>query len=175
MKVVIINGGPRSGKDTFVNMCKLIDPAIENYSTVDNVKEIARKMGWNGEKTEKDRILLSGLKELWDNYNGGATNRTVKKAKYYLDKAQENGIDTTVFIHCREPENIDKMKTMFDVPVLTLLIENPNVPEITSNHSDRDVNNYEYDVTVTNDGTLDDLRNSARWFYYTWLIGVDTK
>lgn len=170
MKVVIINGVGRSGKDTFVNMCKLIDPKIHNVSTVDAVKEIARKMGWHDDKSEKGRILLSSLKEIWDNYNHGATDVTVKRARKYLDLLQELGLDSHVFIHCREPEKIDELKTLFDVPVITLLIRNDNVPTIESNPSDKNVENYDYDVVVTNDGTLEDLRNSARWFYYTWLV-----
>lgn len=171
MKVVIINGTGKAGKDSFVNMCKLIDPKIQNYSTVDAVKDVARKMGWNDDKSEEGRLFLSGLKELWDNYNHGATNGTVKRATRYIELMKEMDLDSHVFIHCREPEKIDELKSLFDVPVITLLVENPNVPEITSNHSDRDVRNYDYDVTIMNDGTLDDLRNSARWFYYTWLVG----
>ena len=177
MKIVIINGTGGSGKDAFVNMCKLIDPKIQNYSTVDGVKEVARKMGWCDDKSEKGRKFLSDIKDLWDNYNNGATNGTINKTIRYAELLEELGMTSAVFVHCREPEKIAEMKKVISekYPVITLFIDRPSVEPITSNHADRDVENYEYDLTITNDGTLDDLRNSARWFYYTWLAGVDTK
>lgn len=174
MKIVIINGKPTSGKDTFVNMCKLIDPKIQNYSTVDGVKDVARKMGWNEDKSEKGRKLLSDLKDLWDNYNHGATNNTIKRAMHYSDLLDELGMDSAVFIHCREPEKIAEMKASFEesgYSVVTLLIKRSSVESVESNHSDRDVENYNYDVAISNDGTLDDLIASSRWFYYTILVG----
>ena len=58
MKVVIINGQGAAGKDSFVNMCKLIDPKIQNYSTVDGVKDVARKMCWADDKSYKVRKFL---------------------------------------------------------------------------------------------------------------------
>jgi len=177
LKIVIINGTGGSGKDAFVNMCKLIDPKIQNYSTVDGVKEVARKMGWCDDKSEKGRKFLSDIKDLWDNYNNGATNGTINKTIRYAELLEELGMTSAVFVHCREPEKIAEMKKVISekYPVITLFIDRPSVEPITSNHADRDVENYEYDLTITNDGTLDDLRNSARWFYYTWLVGVDTK
>lgn len=176
MKVVIINGQGAAGKDAFVNMCKLIDPKIQNYSTVDGVKDVARKMGWHDDKSEKGRKFLSDLKDLWDNYNHGATAGTVRRTKGYINLLREMDMDSAVFIHCREPHKIAEMKEMFDdIPVITLLVVRPNSKLITSNHSDRDVENYDYDVTITNDGTLEDLAASARWFYYTFLTGVDTQ
>ncbi len=173
MKVVIINGVGRSGKDTFVNMCKMIDPKIQNYSTVDAVKDVARKMGWHDDKSDAGRKFLSDIKEVWDNYNYGATSVIIRRVSNYIDLMKEMSLESSVFVHCREPHKIAEMKQKFEelgYSTITLLVENPNVPDITTNPSDRDVREYDYDVVVDNDGTLDDLRSSARWFYYTWLV-----
>ena len=43
----------------------------------------------------------------------------------------------------------------------TLLITNPRVKLITSNDSDGKVNEYNYDYYIVNDGTLEDLKESA--------------
>ena len=49
-RVVIINGGGGSGKDTFVEFCAKHAKVI-NISSVDKVKEAAKILvGWNGEK-----------------------------------------------------------------------------------------------------------------------------
>ena len=63
MEIIVINGYPMSGKDEFTTYCKEIlkRKTIQSYniSTVDKVKEIAKLMGWDGEKTPKARKFLS--------------------------------------------------------------------------------------------------------------------
>ena len=57
-KIYIVNGKPRSGKDTFAELlgkhCRVF-----KYSSVDKVKQIAAKCGWDGGKTDKDRRFRS--------------------------------------------------------------------------------------------------------------------
>ena len=71
IQYIIVGGFPRSGKSTFVSYCREI--LGENYtldiSTVDLVKSLAVKAGWDGTKTPKNRKFLSDLKQLlieWD-------------------------------------------------------------------------------------------------------------
>ena len=52
--IVIINGYGGSGKDTFVEFVSKYNK-VYNFSSVDKVKEIAKLIGWNGKKEEKDR------------------------------------------------------------------------------------------------------------------------
>ena len=60
--IFIINGSGGVGKDTFVglvstqlnDMLKKFHTVI-NFSSVDKVKEIAKEIGWDGKKTEKNR------------------------------------------------------------------------------------------------------------------------
>ena len=84
-QVFIINGSGGVGKDTFVEFVEMIPTfefigenenstvwfknfEIKNYSSVSKVKEIAKIIGWNGEKTERDRKFLSDLKLLTTKY-----------------------------------------------------------------------------------------------------------
>ena len=61
-QVFVINGSGGVGKDTFVrlvsvelnNILKRFH-TVDNFSSVDKIKEIAREIGWDGQKTEKDR------------------------------------------------------------------------------------------------------------------------
>ena len=183
-KIVIINGKGGSGKDTFVKFCEDFGTTqhfveIENISTVDCVKEIASSMLVDVEnKTEKERKLLSGLNHILNEYNWYPLKSTVNKTAYSMYAYKYLGIYGIIFIHCREPEYINKLKEFFaenedtkDVPVETLLIRNPNVPDITTNESDRNVENYEYDFIIDNDGTLDDLREKAETYMKLWLEG----
>lgn len=169
-EVIIINGVGASGKDTFVNLCKKHFPKekIENFSSVDAVKKIAEKMGWQNDKSEKGRKFLSDLKDLWDNYNGEATNRTFRSVRYYIDTMESINSEYLVFVHIREPKKIDAFKQMLKengiTNVKTMLIKNPHVSPITSNHADRDVENYVYDIIVHNSGTLEEFDDLVRDF-----------
>lgn len=54
--IYVINGAPRSGKDTFCSMAAKFmgEGYVRVYSTVDCVKTIAATaFGWNGEKTPR--------------------------------------------------------------------------------------------------------------------------
>ncbi len=42
-----------------------------------------------------------------------------------------------------------------------MLLVNPRVPRITSNTSDANVDNYEYDITIENSGSLEELEEKA--------------
>ena len=61
MKIIIINGYAGVGKSTFVEMCKK-DYLVTELSTIDPIKDIASKIGWNGQKEPKDRKFLADLK-----------------------------------------------------------------------------------------------------------------
>ena len=171
MKIVIINVTGGSGKDTFVSLCqKIYNRPIGNYmigncSTIDVVKSIAKSYGWEGTKTEKDRKFLSDLKDLLEEYNQLPTKSVERVIDIYSKNNRfslRNSKDFILFIHCREPKNIDYFVKKYGA--ITLLVHNPRVKDITSNHADRDVYDYEYDFTIENNGTLEDLEIQAKNF-----------
>lgn len=171
-KVVIINGSAGVGKDEFVNQIRTIFsldpyfPEIYNYSSVDWIKEVATMMGWNGKKDEKSRKFLSDLKDLSTQYN----DMPLKKMSEVVEMFKEHHSLKILFLHIREPEEIEKAKKEFDAK--TLLIKSNRVRHVVSNHADGEVFEYSYDYTINNDGTLDDLWNEACKFV-NWLgVGI---
>ena len=136
-KVVIINGTGGSGKDTFVEYTSKY-ANIKNYSSIDKVKEVAKVIGWDGGKTEKDRKFLSDLKRLTTEYNDMAFNDIKKHYKEFLTTKEE-----IMFIHIREPEEIKRAADEF--MAITLLIKREGLDNISSNYSDSEVDNYNYD------------------------------
>ena len=163
-KVVIINGYGTCGKDKFVKLFARaipLDTEMNNISTVDNVKEISKLMGWDGRsKTEKDRQLWVDLKAAHTRYNDGIFNAIV----VHINQSDDNFF----FVHCREPKEIQKFvdhySSMPSVECTTLLIDRSGV-EPPNNESDRSVMDYEYDKVIMNNGTLNDLMNKADHFY----------
>lgn len=158
--VFIINGGAGVGKDTFVEMCGLYTEVL-NYSSVDKVKEIARLAGWDGSKDEKSRKFLSDLKVLTSEYNDMPFNAMQLMVNFFM----RNNIYKVMFLHIREPEEIDRAKKEFDAR--SLLIIRDSVKRIESNMADAHVYDYDYDFTICNNGTFDDLSRIAKKF----LIG----
>ena len=154
--IVVINGVGGSGKDTFVEYVSKYNKVL-NFSSVDKVKEIAKLIGWDGKKEEKDRKFLSDLKRLTTEYN----DMSFKSIKEKVDEFNQND-DEIMFIHIREPEEIKRAVLEFNAK--TLLIKRDDINKITSNYSDASVENYNYDYIINNT-TLDNLENQAKNFY----------
>lgn len=154
-KIIIINGTGGSGKDTFVEfVSKYIK--TKNYSSIDKVKEIATLIGWTGSKEEKDRKFLSDLKKLTTEYNDMAFNDIKKEVeKFYVSDNE------LMFIHIREPEEIKRASEAFYAK--TLLVKRKGLKNISSNYSDREVDNYNYDYIINNT-TLEELDKTAKKF-----------
>lgn len=156
-EIIIINGSGGVGKDTFVEFCQEYCK-VKNISSVDKVKEAARVLtGWDGTKDEKSRKLLVDLKQLGIEYNDAPF-------KYIVDSANEfkKTDEELMFVHIREISEIEKVKKATNAK--TLLVTNKNVAPITSNESDKNVMNYQYDFYIRNDGTLEELNNIAQKF-----------
>jgi hypothetical protein len=154
-RVVIINGSGGVGKDTFVKFCSEYTGVV-NISSVDVIKSAASILGWNGGKAEIDRKFLSDLKLLATDYNDHSFNyikECIKRFKY-------NEQSSILFIHLREPGEIEKLKKEFP-EIITLLIKNKNVEGISSNMADANVDKYQYNYVIPNDDTLSDLEAIA--------------
>lgn len=174
MEIVIINGTPGSGKDQFVKEVQnlLGDFRCYNYSTVDFVKFVAVCAGWKEEKSPRNRKFLSDLKKLltyWDDVPFKKTIREIEDCYRYAHS--HNCVDESVmFIHCREPEEIERFVN--ECGARTLLVKRAAADEIEqSNSSDANVGDYAYDVIVENDGTIEDLGDAART-YIEKILGL---
>ena len=168
-QVFIINGSGFSGKDTFVEyVTKELDVKnvlVLNYSSVTLVKKIAQIIGWNGEKTEKDRKFLSDLKLLTTEYNNMPFNDMKEAIENFYNFTPHS--DKIVFLHIREPEEIEKAAKAFNAN--TILVTRDSIEHITSNMADANVYNYDYDIIIENNGTLEDLGLLAKSFVEDFL------
>lgn len=172
IKVVVINGMPGCGKTTFEEMCgEYVNnqpPGFFEYgkftfvrilSTVDFVKSIAKECGWDGSKTLRNRKFLSDLKDLlteWDDV-------PFKVIKEHIDREYRLGFNSIIFVDCREPKEIQKLKDAFNAT--TVLIRRPAIEKNeTSNHADAEVFDYEYDLNIWNEYGLEELKVMASTF-----------
>lgn len=162
--ILIVNGKPRAGKDTFAELLNEFIP-VYKYSSIDKVKTIAMDCGWTGAKEEKDRKFLSELKRITTEYNDMAYKDILEKVTAFdRDEIREK----IMIIDVREPEEIERLAE--ELEALTVFIKNDNVPEVTSNYADANVENFDYDIIVDNSGTLEDFEEAVEEFVYIMSI-----
>ena len=163
VNVIVVNGYPRSGKDTFVNFCKEKLGAFGvSVSTVDFVKYLAAQSGWDGTKTPKNRKFLSDLKDLLTEWNDVPWKKVEEVFESIKVECFQYGLrdsDFFLFIHSREPKEIERFQKEYGA--LTILIDREEVEGKQSNHSDAEVMNFNYDYIINNDGTLEELKMKA--------------
>lgn len=164
-QIFIINGSGGVGKDTFVELVstELNDilkkfHTVINFSSVDKIKEIAREIGWNGKKSEKDRKFLSDLKILTSEYCDMPFKSMKNKVAEFINDEES----IFLFLHIREPEEIDRAVNEFGAK--TILVVRDAVKHIVSNMADENVFNYNYDFVIENNGTKEELNNKVKEF-----------
>lgn len=163
LQVVIINGYPTSGKDTFVTFCEKHQPAnmnIQRFSTIYPAKEAFKILGWNGEKTAEVRDGLSAVKDL-------SVKLFDSPFKYIEDMVNWVRSSFTCFSNCvvfvdsREPEEIERFKK--DLNAIAVMVDRP-VKDLPENHADNCVYDVQYDFWIDSTGSLEELEEQAKIF-----------
>lgn len=179
--VIVVNGAPRVGKDSF---CQFVQEIMEERvgaqsclitSTIDLVKDIAKDCGWDGKKTQKNRKFLSDLKDLLTNWGDVPYNDVstyIDSAKLFWKQYHYSEDKTIVFVMCREPKEIQKFVDR--IGAKTLIVRRSEVEdEHQSNHADAEVFNFEYDIYIDNQETIEHLKKIAKQFVENFLKGED--
>jgi len=142
----------------------------KKISSITPVLKIAKAGGWNGDKDDKSRKLLSDLKHLFTNYND--------LSFHYLKSQTEEFLlsdDKMLFIHMREPEEISKyLKYAADINLYckTLLIKRDTMEhKIYGNDADDMVDYYHYDAIYKNNLPLAEAEKDFLTFFKNNLIG----
>ena len=175
VKVVVINGRPSCGKTTIESLClDLCNHGIPGFngdrrmvvdicSTVDFVKEIAIECGWDGTKTLENRRFLSDLKDLLTRWNDIPYKKILARVKQLDTWNSYNYLDWILFVDCREPAEIQKLKEGLNATTVLIRRESVEGNE-TSNSSDANVMNYNYDLTIDNNSDIINLENEVKRF-----------
>ncbi|MBR6812699.1 MAG: hypothetical protein IKM51_04940 [Oscillospiraceae bacterium] len=157
--VIIINGKGGSGKDAFCDAAELTWK-VRNRSSITPIKELALKIGWNGEKDEKGRLLLVRLKEAMTDYCDLPQNYLLKEYEEFMQSDEE-----IMFAHIREKDQIDRFAAAIPTNCYTLLIHRPSLDSVVlGNSSDDLAESFEYDLRFENSGTFEELPNAVKDF-----------
>ena len=158
-KIYITNGSGGNGKDTFAEFLSEYI-SVFKYSSINLVKEMYESIGIDrNSKDEKKRKLYSDTKDMLTKYD----DIPFKDITSIVTDFKNNKIeDEVLLIDIREPEEITRAVETFGAE--TILIDNPNVKKIESNHADANVKDYNYDYIIENDGSLEQLKAMAKLF-----------
>ena len=157
-KIFVQNSVGGSGKDTWASLLNKYIPTYK-YSIIALPKQAAKILGWDGGKTERDRRFLSDVMDLSTEYNDAPFRDVLSIVADFKNNLIE---DEVLIIDMRDPRDIARAVEMFGAE--TILIKNPRVEKIESNHADANVENYDYDYIIENNGTLEQLENVAKFF-----------
>lgn len=168
MKIAaIINGYPRSGKDTVCGIAETVlwdkyRVAMKSLSSIDPIDAMLRESGHSFDRrTPEGRKLLSDVKFALDANDMRATRMIISRA---LNSLGYPG-DRCVFIHAREPKAIAFMKQEMKVDLfVTLFVDRPGCEVTVGNEADVGVRGYAYDWTISNDSSLEDLQIATASF-----------
>ncbi|QIG76584.1 hypothetical protein EVC27_059 [Rhizobium phage RHph_I1_6] len=177
--VVIINGYPQSGKDTFANMVlehlRIYDLWGSNISSIKPVWDMLKAQGIPMDnKGPKERALAAETKGALNRYNRFADrmacSEVVGSFPPEIGWVFKHGV---TFLHIREPESIVFCKELLsqnNTTVKTLFIDRPDANKNMGNPVDEGVENYVYDFRITNGGSLDDFKAQAIEFAKKFVV-----
>ena len=171
--VVVINGKGGIGKDTLINAVVETGAMVFNVSTIDPIKDMCSHLNKQGEKDLAYRQLLSDVKKAVDTYyetkNGiSYTNQQALGAMTLWHTQTEilGSENSFMFVHIREPENIEKFIDAANqkvsawkdenISVASLLVTSDRALEDYGNSSDNNVENYDYDLVFESNGAKEE-------------------
>lgn len=126
--------------------------------------------GWDGkEKTEEVRRALSRIKTTLEEFDGSPSNEVISTIQELKEMHVKNYV---FFVNIREAKRIDefkeKVKNKLGLSCHTLFVSNPNKKIIKSNTADYHAKDYNYDYYISNDGSLEELKEKA----YSYLKSI---
>ena len=156
MKVILLSGKARSGKDTAAEVI------IKNYNGLpfafaDDVKNIAYKyFGWYGEKDELGRKLLQDIGTTGRNYNRDIwADKVVTKIQWWTWQSSDNHL--AVVTDTRYPNEIQRIKHEFS-DVVTIRITRDSVEKL-KHPSETALDQWtDWDYLVENNGSLEEFQ-----------------
>lgn len=121
------------------------------------------------EKTDAYRSLLHDIKMAWCEIDDGPNLITFCRVNDFFNRG-----GTVAFVNCREPDQIQHIldtlrKDKSEWTTISMNIVRNNT-DLWTNEGDKTTDDFAYDTTIDNNGTLDDLRMYAEVFVEHYCI-----
>lgn len=172
MKLILISGKARSGKDTFA---KFLDKelTLKGYKVCklgygDYIRYYIKKyFGWDGDDDTKPRDLMNYIgtdiirKQIDKNFHVNRIMQDIKVLSFFFDVA--------IISDVREPIEIEVPKSTLDdcisVKIVRNNFDNNLSLEQRKAYTETALDSFnDYDYVIENDGTIEELENKASDF-----------
>jgi len=168
VKIIVVNGVSRSGKDTFIDFLRTEVPVLIEHSTIKTVSQSLcdYSMLDYRKKGMKERKFLASVKQAWIEYNDGPFQEVVsRKNSLERDYKFQNNIDRILLVvQVREPEEIKKLSNFFDTDMWSVLVK--RIGAKFQHITDEFVEDWDYDFIIHNYGPLKDMEKHVNNFIY---------
>ena len=168
MKIFVIAGKARHGKDTVAGIIKEIykDKKVINLSYGSYIKEYAKKISdWDGSEETKPRELLQNLgtevirKNIDEDFFIKRLCDDIRVYSYYFD--------IITISDARFPKEIDTPKSLFknvySIKVVRDGFSSPLSDKQQAHSTETALDNYDnYDFVIENNGTIEELNEKVK-------------
>ena len=178
MKVMILNGPGEAGKGEFlVQLGKSdLEAFLLKHSSIAWAKEVATNhFGWKGQKDPLSRDMLTNIKQAGIEYGNIPHNKLVVELINFFNHSDSHAIKNPIFVtDIREPSEITKMVWFCEAkgwPCLTVRIQNTIKEQEAKEKLGKGDNEwalYEYDCTISNNGTIKDFKREIKYHVGLW-------
>lgn len=169
--IILIGGKAGCGKDT---VGSIIENTIfchrEAFAT--ELKELACNFGWNGVKDFRGRKLLQRLGFAGREYNPNVwINPVVRRINtaLFLDRR----IHVAIITDFRFPNEYKKIVEYFpdhEVKTIKVVGRKKDLGKNSKDTSENALNDFIFDATIVNSGTLQELENEVKTLLKEWDI-----
>ena len=175
--IVVVNGLPRAGKDTFIEFCKQQAVSRANrtgsFSSIEPVRVLMDRAGVNTHrKTAADRELLATVGAALETHSQWRSRATVTEMVSFARAVQRQ--DGVFFLHVREPDVMARIQRIFESAHIAhtwslVIVKSPRA-EAPVTEADRHAIEMGpiADYIVQNDGHISALQKKANEFL-DWL------
>lgn len=167
--IVMLSGKAESGKDSYFNIVfkhfEGLD--IERYSFGDEVKHIAKTIGWDGNKDCRGITFLQSISQCAIVYDKNIwTNKFVKYINQHPNTNDMHNNKFIVVTDCRYESQIDFVKNSYDKVYLIRINRPSHSSGLTSDQlthqSETDLDYYtKWDYVINNDNDIEQYKDNV--------------
>lgn len=178
-KVILVSGKARSGKGEF---SKLLKQELESQDNkvvqtlfAKYIKQYAMELGWDGiTKNEYWRNFLQKIGTELIQYDLNMKTFHPNRISEDIQILSHFGIKYFIIDDCRFRREVYFMKSIFPDDIITVRIESNNCrsdlnKDQLQHISEVDLDNFDFDVIIKNNGNLTDLKQKIITFIYNNL------
>ena len=161
MAIIMLAGKAGARKDTVADIIVSNVDRSKKFAFADDLKLIAKHLGWDGKKDDRGRLLLQQLGALGRRYNINVW------ANQVMWKIEDELLDTTnntfVISDFRFPNEYEVLrKRYFDVVTVNIIGRQRRLSqEAAKDVSENSLKDFRFDFTINNNGSLEDLKHKV--------------